>query len=109
LKANAGDILKVSGTAGSPGVFLYFMPGGSFTFNGSATVQLWGINQASVDGDSSLAPYKGYLMYLAPNYASGTPSTCTINGNTSDQFMGAIYAPYCNATLDGTSDPTGFQ
>jgi nitrogen fixation protein len=102
LKANAGDILKVSGTAGSPGVFLYFKPGGSFTFNGSATVQLWGITDTT-------SPYYGYLMYLAPNYASGTPATCTINGNTSDQFMGAIYAPYCNATLDGTSDPTGFQ
>jgi putative Flp pilus-assembly TadE/G-like protein len=102
LKANAGDILKVAGTAGSPGVFLYFKPGGSFTFNGSATVQLWGITDTT-------SPYYGYLMYLAPNYASGTPATCTINGNTSDQFMGAIYAPYCNATLDGTSDPTGFQ
>jgi hypothetical protein len=100
LKANAGDTLQVS--AGSPGVFLYFKPGGSFTFNGSATVQLWGIDDTS-------SPYYGYLMYLAPNYAGGTPSTCTINGNTSDQFTGTIYAPYCNMTLDGTSDPMGFQ
>jgi hypothetical protein len=100
LKANAGDTLKVS--TGSPGVFLYFKPGGSFTFNGSAIVQLWGITDTT-------SPYYGYLMYLAPDYASGTPATCTINGNTSDQFTGAIYAPYCNATLDGTSDPMGFQ
>ena len=110
MRANAGDLLRVSGTPGSsPGVFLYFKSGGSFTFNGGSTVQLWGITQAQVDSDSSLAPYKNFLIYLAPDYASGTPTTCTINGNTNDQFIGTIYAPYCNMTLDGTSDPAGFQ
>ncbi|HEX9385101.1 MAG TPA: hypothetical protein VF918_02190, partial [Anaerolineales bacterium] len=93
----------------SPGVFLYVKPGGSFTFNGGATVQLWGITQAQVDSDSTLAPYKNFLIYLAPNYASGTPSTCTMNGNSADVFTGTIYAPYCNVTINGTSGSTGFQ
>jgi hypothetical protein len=112
MRTNAGDVLKVEGTWGSPpppGVFLYFKPGGSFTFNGSSTVQLWGINQANIDIDPSVAVYKDFLIYLAPNYASGTPTNCTINGNTYDQFVGTIYAPYCSMTIDGTSDPAGFQ
>jgi hypothetical protein len=112
MRTNAGDVLKVEGTWGSPpppGVFLYFKPGGSFTFNGSSTVQLWGINQANIDIDPSLAVYRDFLIYLAPNYASGTPTNCTINGNTYDQFVGTIYAPYCSMTIDGTSDPAGFQ
>jgi hypothetical protein len=115
MRANSGEIIKVEGTLGTPptppppGVFLYFKSGGSFTFNGGSTVQLWGINDANVALDPTTALYKGYLIYLAPNYASGTPTTCTINGNTNDKFIGTIYAPYCNVTLDGTSDPTGFQ
>ena len=104
IRANAGDILKVA--AGTPGVFLYVKPGGSFTFNGGATVQLWGINDAN---DSSVAIYKNFLIYLAPNYASGTPSNCTINGNSADLFTGTIYAPYCNITIDGSSGSSGFQ
>jgi hypothetical protein len=104
IRANAGDILKVA--AGTPGVFLYVKPGGSFTFNGGATVQLWGIN---ADNGSSLAMYKNFLIYLAPNYASGTPTTCTLNGNSADLFTGMIYAPYCNVTIDGTSGSSGFQ
>jgi hypothetical protein len=105
LKLNAGDTLTVQGTytnpPTSPGVFLYFRPGGSFTFNGGSSVILWGINDSS-------SPYNHFLMYLAPDYASGTPVNCTINGNTYDRFWGGIYAPFCNVTLDGTSDPTGF-
>jgi hypothetical protein len=103
LSANSNEVITVSGTFGvSPGVFLYFRPGGSFTFNGGAGVQLWGIHDIA-------SPYYGYLMYLAPNYASGTPANCKINGHSGDAFMGTIYAPYCNITIDGTSDPSGFQ
>ena len=107
---NNTEILQVSGTFYStPGVFIYVKPGGSFTFNGGSGIQLWGINDASVAADSSLAKYKGFLLYLAPNYASGTPAICKINGHSGDTFQGTIYAPYCNITMDGTSDPTGFQ
>lgn len=112
IKANSGEVIKVEGTFGTPpppGVFLYFKPGGSFAFNGGSTVQLWGINKDQADSDSSFAPYKGFLMYVTPDYASGTPPNCLMNGNASDVFMGTIYAPYCNITIDGTSDPSGFQ
>jgi hypothetical protein len=110
LGTNASEVMRVSGTFGvSPGVFLYFKPGGSFTFNGGSGVQLWGINDANVSLDSSLEKYKGFLMYLAPDYASGSPVNCKINGHSGDAFMGTIYAPYCNVTLSGTSDPSGFE
>jgi hypothetical protein len=93
----------------TPGVFLYLQPGGSFTFNGGSTVQIWGINQANVDLDSNLLPYKGFLIYAAPDYASGTPVNCTINGGALSMFQGTIYAPYCNITVNGGSGSTGFQ
>lgn len=92
-----------------PGVLLYFKPGGSFDISGGGEVHIWGINQANVDADSSLLPYKGFLIYAAPNYASGTPVGCTINGNSSSLFVGTIYAPYCKITMDGASSETGFQ
>jgi len=93
----------------TPGVFLYIMPGGSFTFNAGSTVQLWGINEESVNADASLLPYQNFLIYAAPNYASGTPATCTINGGALSMFKGALYAPYCNLTVNGGSGSTGFQ
>ena len=103
IRFGAGDQFRVAGTfASTPGVFLYLMPGGSFTFNGGSTINIWGISDTT-------SPYKGYLIYAAPNYSTGTPVTCTINGNTSNTFKGTIYAPYCNITMDGTSSPTGFQ
>jgi putative Flp pilus-assembly TadE/G-like protein len=103
LSTNANEVLKVSGTFGvDPGVFLYIKPGGSFTFNGGSGVQLWGIHD-------NTSPYYGFLMYLAPDYASGSPANCKINGHSGDAFMGAIFAPYCDITLSGTGDPNGFQ
>jgi len=103
VSTNNTEILTVSGTPGvSPGVFIYIKSGGSFTFNGGAGVLLWGINDPS-------SPYYGYLMYVVPDYASGTSATCKINGHSGDTFIGAIYAPYCDITMDGTSDPSGFQ
>jgi hypothetical protein len=109
IRTNSTEILTVSGTYGvTPGVLLYIKSRGSFTFNGGSGVQLWGINQASVDADEDLESYKGFLLYVAPNY-SGSPANCTINGHTGDSFMGSIYAPYCNITINGTSGASGFQ
>lgn len=113
MRTNNTEVIRVAGTFGvdppDPGVFLYFKPGGYFTFNGGSGVQLWGINQANIDIDPSLSVYKGFLMYLAPDYASGSPSICTINGTSGDAFQGTIYAPYCDLKLNGTSDTTSFQ
>jgi hypothetical protein len=101
------DSLTVSGdpvTGG--GVLLYIRSGGSFTLNGGAVINLWGIND---NNDSSLDPYKGFLMYVAPNYSTGTPATCKINGNNDYTLKGTIYAPYCNININGTSNTGNFQ
>jgi hypothetical protein len=101
MKANSGDIITVAGTFGSsPGIFLYFKPGGYFTFNGSSTVNLWGINASN---DSSLAAYMGYLMYLKPDYSLSTPPKCTMNGGSTSAYQGTIYAPYCDLVVNGSS------
>ena len=104
MRIGSTDIVRVAGTfAVDPGVFIYFKPGGSFTINGGATVNLWGINDANVSLDPSLIIYKGFLMYVAPDYASGTPPNCTINGGSTSGYQGMIYAPYCNLTINGNS------
>ena len=102
--------LIVSGTFPTdPGVFIYIKPGGSFTFNGGSDVALWGINDNSVVADSSLSKYKGFLLYVAPDYSLGTPPNCKINGNSDYKLAGTIYAPYCAITIDGTSNTGDFQ
>jgi hypothetical protein len=93
------DSLTISGT---DGVFLYIRSGGSFTFNGGSIINLWGISDAS-------SPYNGFLMYVAPNYSTGTPSTCKLNGNTDYALNGSIYAPFCDITINGTSNTGSFQ
>lgn len=101
MRFGAGDIVRVAGTFGvDPGVILYFKPGGSFTINGGATVNLWGIN---ANNDSTLSGYKGFLMYVAPNYAGGTVPNCKINGGSGSAYQGMIYAPYCNVSVNGNS------
>jgi hypothetical protein len=92
----------------SNGVFIYIKPGGGFTMNSSTNVTLWGINQASVTANPSLAPYKGYLFYVAPNYSLNPTSlpNCTINGSSTSQYQGSIYAPYCNLKVNGNSGMT---
>jgi hypothetical protein len=87
------------------GVFIYIKPGGGFTFNSSTSTTLWGINQAAVDANSSLSAYKGYLIYAAPNYSLDPSSlpNCKINGGSTSQYQGSIYAPYCNVFVNGNS------
>jgi hypothetical protein len=106
IRIGSTDNFRVSGTfPTTPGVFLYLKSGGSFTFNGGSTVNLWGINDASVTADSNLLPYKNYLIYAAPNYALDPASlpNCTINGGSTSTYQGAIFAPYCNLNLSGNS------
>jgi hypothetical protein len=117
LTLNAGEIIKVNRTTPGvdPGVFLYFKPGGSFTFNGGAGVKLWGINDANVAIDPNVEKYKGYLMYVAPNYALATVPQCKINGHSGsdypegDVFIGSIFAPYCDITINGKTDSNAFN
>jgi hypothetical protein len=93
---SGNETIKIQGTYGiTPGVFIYFKAGGS-----SAPISLQG-------GDIQLWPqtagtYANYLMYVAPNY-NGSPTSCTINGNSNQILWGTIYAPYCDFKINGTS------
>lgn len=53
-------------------------------------------------------PYAGYLIIVEPDY-SASPENCTINGDAYNEFTGTIFAPYCNITINGGSQPTGFN
>ena len=94
-------------TGSTAGVFIYIRSGGSFSFNGGSAISLWGIN--SDNGSSLDDEYHGFLMYVAPNYSTGTPVTCLLNGNTDYALKGTIYAPYCDITINGTSNTGKFQ
>ncbi len=106
IQLGSHDSFKVS--PGTKGVFLYIKPGYGFTINGQATINLWGITQDNVNADGTLSPYKGYLIYAAPNYALDPSSlpNCTINGGSTSTYAGTIYAPYCNVNLNGGSGMT---
>lgn len=79
-------------------IFIYIRPGGYFSFQGATTTLT-----AHTSGD-----YKGLLIYVASNF-TGAPENCTINGNAADVFSGTIYAPHCDITINGNSNPAGFM
>ncbi len=79
-------------------VFIYIRPGGYFSFQGATTTLT-----ARSTGD-----YSGLLIYVASNF-SGAPENCTINGNATDTFTGTIYAPHCDITINGNSNPSGYM
>jgi hypothetical protein len=78
-------------------VFVYVKPGGSFNLSGGVM---------TLDAPDTGA-YKGYLVYVVPPNSGF--EDCTMNGNTSAQFTGTIYAPYCDITINGSSDPEGIH
>ena len=93
------DDIKVSSKVNVSGtnVFIYVKPGGAFDYSGG-TITI----DAPDDGD-----YQGYLTYVAPPESGFT--NCKINGNATYRFTGTILAPYCNITINGSSDPDGFH
>ena len=93
------DDFKVSSKTEVSGsdVFIYILSGGEFDFSG-------GVMELTA---SNIDPYKGYLTYVVPP-ASGF-TDCKITGNTSTRFTGTIFAPYCNITINGSSDPEGIH
>ena len=78
-------------------VFIYILSGGEFDFSGGVME----LDAPNID------TYRGYLAYVVPP-ASGF-TDCKITGNTSTRFTGTIYAPYCNITINGSSDPEGIH
>jgi Flp pilus assembly protein TadG len=77
------------------GVTLYIKSGGGFTLNANNPTFI----DSSTDGD-----YQGYLIILEGNEAS--IESCSITGGNNVNFNGMIFAPYCDITVNGGSDPT---
>lgn len=48
-------------------------------------------------------PYAGYLIILDSDF-TGTPPNCTINGNSSNIYIGTIFAPFCDFIFNGTNE-----
>lgn len=79
-------------------VTIYIRPGYKFSYEGG-TIDL----SASTTG-----PYAGYVMIVATDF-TGSPEECKIDGNTSNNFTGTIFAPYCNITINGGSADTSYN
>jgi Tfp pilus assembly protein PilX len=77
------------------GVTLYIKSGGGFTINANNPTYL----DASTDGD-----YQGYLIVLEGTQTS--IEDCAISGGADIHIDGLIFAPYCDITVNGGSDPT---
>lgn len=83
-------------TAYNPdGVTLYIKAGGGFSINSNSPTFI----DASTDGD-----YQGYLIILEGTHTS--IQSCTISGGADLHINGLIFAPYCDITVNGGSDPT---
>ena len=81
-------------------ITIYIRPGNGFNINGGV-VDL----RASQGGD-----YAGYLIIVAPDW-DGAVTSCTLEGNELNHYEGAIFAPHCDLTVNGTSDtpPSGID
>jgi Flp pilus assembly protein TadG len=56
----------------------------------------------------STGPYAGYLIIVDSSF-TGSSLNCSISGNGSNSYIGTIFAPYCNLTINGTSAPTSYS
>lgn len=81
---------------GSSGVTLYLKPGVDFNLNINSPIKLYASNSGS--------DYDGYIIIQAGTHTS--IGSCTINGGSYLDIEGTIYAPYCNITVNGGSEPT---
>ena len=81
-------------------VFFYITKDGDFSLQGGTNILH--ARAAEDPPDPEKYPYAGYLVYVAPDF-DGSPENCTINGNQESSFVGAIYAPYCNVTINGST------
>jgi hypothetical protein len=83
------------------GVFIYIRPAANTSVNISGgTVVL----KAPTSGK-----YAGFLIYQDWVVGTSTTQSCGIQGNSGSQYTGLIFVPYCQMTISGTSDPTGFS
>ena len=78
-------------------VTIYIRSGYKFSIQGG-TIDL----DAPDDG-----PYAGYLIIVDSDFSGPVPD-CFINGNSTNTYVGTIFAPYCDLTVDGGSDATSY-
>lgn len=80
---------------GSSGVTLYLKSGYEFSLSINSPIVLY----APTSGD-----YQGYLIIQEGTHTD--IHDCLINGGAYLDIDGLIYAPYCDITINGGSDPT---
>jgi hypothetical protein len=80
---------------GSSGVTLYLKSGADFDFNINSPITLYASHSGS--------DYDGYIIIHRGTYPS--IGSCTVNGGAYLDMEGTIYAPYCNITVNGGSNP----
>jgi len=80
---------------GSSGVTLYIRSGYEFSLSINSPIWLY----APTSGD-----YQGYLIIQEGTHTN--IHDCTINGGAYLDIEGLIFAPYCDITVNGGSDPT---
>ena len=88
-----------------PDVTLFIRAGYDFSFTGGDII---------IDAPDS-GDYAGYAIIVEPDYTftdgvlDHPDEACTINGDADNSYTGTIFAPYCDCTLNGGSEPTGFN
>jgi hypothetical protein len=86
-------------------VTIWVRAGNNITINGGV-VQLRATSGAGAPYSpwgTDNAAYVGYLIIAEPDY-EGAVTSCVIDGNSTNIYEGAIFAPHCNVTVNGTSD-----
>jgi hypothetical protein len=78
-------------------VTIYIRSGYKFSIQGG-TITL----DAPDDG-----PYAGYLIIVDTDFSGSVPD-CFINGSSTNTYVGTIFAPYCDLTVDGGSESTSY-
>ncbi len=79
-------------------VLIYIRNGYAFSLQGGS-IQI----DAPDVGD-----YAGYLIIVDSDF-TGSSKNCVIDGNSTNTYTGTIFAPYCNLTVNGTSDATSYN
>jgi len=75
-------------------VLIYILNGGQFDVQGG---------HIHLEGRYPDSSYAGYLIIINTDF-TGTVPNCTINGNSSNVYVGTIFAPYCDFIFNGTNE-----
>jgi hypothetical protein len=67
-------------------VTFYIRTGGQFDVQGG---------HIELDAPDPGQPYAGYLLIINSDF-TGTPPNCTINGDSTNIYIGTIFAPFCD-------------